>query len=190
MCNITFITFRSLIFWIIKGIRLLEWKNWWDKSVNRKFSFTRHRAKWLFIERGRSMTGHSIGLAEAPWWSPDPVSGSAAYKILVSFISWSAGRDWFSNKRWLDQYQNEWRATGTPWILARPSWHHVLFAFMYSPRAFAFTAAIFVWRVVCAQASPDLSTLGETGLIMRVTSRMDNAPRFLHCTPYILIFVI
>lgn len=79
---------------------------------------------------------------------PRPGFGSAAYKILVSFISWSAGRDWFSNKRWLDQYQNEWRATGTPWILARPSWHHVLFAFMYSPRAFALTTAILLWRAV------------------------------------------
>lgn len=52
MCNITFITFRSLIFWIIKGIQLLEWKNWWDKSVNRKFFIHSSSGKMTFHWKG------------------------------------------------------------------------------------------------------------------------------------------
>lgn len=72
------------------------------------FHSFRHRAKWLFIERGRSMTGHSIGLAEAPWWSPDPVSARRLTKYWsVSSAGRPDGIDFQTNVDWISTKMND-----------------------------------------------------------------------------------
>lgn len=68
----------------------------------------RHRAKWLFIERGRSMTGHSIGVVEAPWWSPDPVSARRLTKYWsVSSAGRPDGIDFQTNVDWISTKMND-----------------------------------------------------------------------------------
>lgn len=68
----------------------------------------RHRAKWLFIERGRSMTGHSIGVVEAPWRSPDPVSARRLTKYWsVSSAGRPDGIDFQTNVDWISTKMND-----------------------------------------------------------------------------------
>lgn len=68
----------------------------------------RHRAKWLFIERGRSMTGHSIGVVEAPWRFPDPVSARRLTKYWsVSSAGRPDGIDFQTNVDWISTKMND-----------------------------------------------------------------------------------
>lgn len=74
------------------------------------------------------------------WWRhhgdpPDPVSAGRLTKYWsVSSAGRPDGIDFQTNVDWISTKMNDAQQVPRGYLL-RPSWHHVLFAFMYSPRA-------------------------------------------------------
>lgn len=131
----------------------------------------RHRAKWLFIERGRSMTGHSIGVVEAPWRSPDPVSARRLTKYWsVSSAGRPDGIDFQTNVDWISTKMNDAQQVPRGYLHA-PAGITCICIYVFAPCVRSHNRDS---RLESRLQAKTFSALRETGLIMARYKSVDN----------------
>lgn len=112
-------------------------KNWRDNKVGTTSWFIVIGEKWLTFHWKGPDRWQDI---PSEWWRhhgdpPDPVSAGRLTKYWsVSSAGRPDGIDFQTNVDWISTKMNDAQQVPRGYLL-RPSWHHVLFAFMYSPRA-------------------------------------------------------